>query len=173
MLTYHPIAANLYFHDILWVHSGLCRQMTVGQGENMMGSNVAITRGMHHLGLTVSRLAESAAFFTETLGWQEVRRVPEYPAIFVSDGSIMVTLWQTAEPDAAQPFDHQHSVGLHHVAFRVASRAALDDVFVRVQAAGARIEFPPEPLRDGPVLHMMCYEPSGIRVEFIWLPEGE
>ena len=136
-----------------------------------MDSTSAATLGVHHLGLTVSRLAESADFFTETLGWQEVRRVPEYPAIFVSDGTLMVTLWQASEPDSAQEFDHKHNVGLHHVALRVASHAALDEVFARVQVAGARIEFPPELLRDGPVMHMICFEPSGIRVEFIWVPE--
>ncbi len=139
--------------------------------DDVAGSSPAATQGIHHLGLTVSRLAESAAFFTGTLGWQEVRRVPEYPAIFVSDGTLMVTLWQAVETGSTGSFDHQHNVGLHHVAFRVASRAALDEVFARVQASGARIEFAPERLRDGPVMHMMCYEPSGIRVEFIWLPE--
>lgn len=138
----------------------------------MADSGAAITQGVHHLGLTVDRLAESAAFFTEVLCWQEVRRVSEYPAIFVSDGSIMLTLWQAAELDTAQAFDYKNSVGLHHVALRVASRAALDDVFARVRASGARVEFAPEPLRDGPVMHMMCFEPSGIRVEFIWVPEA-
>lgn len=138
----------------------------------MTEPGAAVTQGVHHLGLTVNHLAESAAFFTEVLGWQEVRRVPEYPAIFVSDGSIMVTLWRANEAEAARTFDHKNQVGLHHVALQVASRAALDDVFARVKAAGARIEFAPEPLRDGPVMHMMCFEPSGIRVEFIWVPEA-
>jgi hypothetical protein len=39
------------------------------------------------------------------------------------------------------------------------------------RAPGVRIEFGPEPLRGGPMMHMMCYEPSGIRVEFI-VPAG-
>ena len=130
-----------------------------------------LTQGAHHIGLTVSRLAASAAFFTETLGWREVRRVPEYPAIFVSDGSLMVTLWQAAEPDSTQAFDHKNTIGLHHVAFRVASREALDRVFERVSETGARIEFAPEWLGEGPAMHMICYEPSGIRVEFIFVPQ--
>lgn len=137
----------------------------------MKDSTMVPTQGIHHLGLTVNRLAASAAFFTDTLGWQEVRRVPEYPAVFVSDGVVMVTLWQARDVDSALAFDQQRQVGLHHVAFRVASRDALEAVFARVQTAGTRIEFAPEPLRDGPVMHMMCYEPSGIRVEFIWVPE--
>jgi catechol 2,3-dioxygenase-like lactoylglutathione lyase family enzyme len=130
----------------------------------------ACTKGVHHLGLTVSRLAESAAFFTDTLGWEEVRRVPEYPAIFVSNGSVMFTLWQATAPETARPFDHKHNVGLHHVAVQVESQEALSTVFARVKDSGATIEFAPELLRDGPAMHMMCYEPSGIRLEFIWLP---
>ncbi len=51
-----------------------------------------ITKGIHHIGLTVSKLEESANFFTSLLGWKEVRRNEEYPAIYVSDGNIMVTL---------------------------------------------------------------------------------
>ena len=59
--------------------------------------NTPLTKGSHHIGLTVSNLEESAGFFTTLLGWKEVRRDEEYPAIFVSDGSIMLTLWATKE----------------------------------------------------------------------------
>ena len=31
-----------------------------------------------------------------------------------------------------------------------------------------KIEFSPEQLGQGPAKHMICYDPSGIRVEFIW-----
>jgi catechol 2,3-dioxygenase-like lactoylglutathione lyase family enzyme len=130
------------------------------------------TQGIHHLGLTVSRLEASAAFFVDTLGWQEVRRDPDYPAIFVSDGMVMVSLWQATDADSARPFDQRHQVGLHHVAFRVATREALDAIHQRLQtAAGVEMEFSPELLRQGPAWHLMCYEPSGVRVEFIWWPE--
>lgn len=40
----------------------------------------ALTEGAHHIGLTVAKLAESAAFFTPVLGWKEVRRNDDYPA---------------------------------------------------------------------------------------------
>jgi catechol 2,3-dioxygenase-like lactoylglutathione lyase family enzyme len=130
------------------------------------------TQGVHHFGLTVSRLEASAAFFVDTLGWHEVRRDPDYPAIFVSDGTVMVTLWQATEADSARPFDPRRQVGLHHVAFRVPSRAALDAIHQRLQTApGVEMEFAPELLRQGPAWHTMCYEPSGIRVEFIWWPQ--
>jgi len=125
------------------------------------------TQGIHHLGLTVSRLEESAAFFTSILGWTEVKRDNAYPAIFVSDGSIMLTLWQNKEAPAAA-FDKNRHIGLHHVALRVESEAMLNKLHDRLVKHQIKIEFSPELLRQGPAKHMMCYEPSGIRVEFIW-----
>lgn len=126
-----------------------------------------VTGGVHHVGLTVSRLEESAAFFVSVLGWREVRRDDAYPAVFVSDGRVMVTLWAVREsPPVA--FDKDRNVGLHHVAFQVAREADLDAIRTRLEAGGIAIEFGPEPLRQGPAKHMMCREPSGIRVEFIW-----
>ena len=126
-----------------------------------------MTTGVHHIGLTVSRLEESAGFFTSVLGWQEVRRNEEYPAIFVSDGSIMLTLWAIKEEPASQ-FNKNQNVGLHHVAFHVGSEADLNTLHQRLLDNGVNMEFAPELLRQGPAKHMMCYEPSGIRVEFIW-----
>jgi len=131
--------------------------------------NEVMTAGAHHIGLTVSRLEETAKFFTGLLGWQEVRRDPNYPAIFVSDGTTMVTLWQATDPSHANAFDKNHNVGLHHVAFKVNSFETLRRVHDKIAAAGLKVEFAPELLRTGPAKHMICYEPSGIRVEFIWL----
>jgi len=126
-----------------------------------------VTQGVHHVGLNVGRLEDSAAFFTNVLGWCEVRRDPGYPAIFVSDGHILPTLWGAVE--GARSFDFRRNVGLHHLALSVASRGILDNIHARLRdVPGVSIEFAPEPLRDGPAMHMMCFEPSGIRVEFIW-----
>ena len=125
------------------------------------------TKGTHHIGLTVSKLEESAAFFTTLLGWKEVRRREDYPAIFVSDGKIMLTLWAIKEDPAAE-FNKNKNVGLHHVAFSIANEESLDQLYEHLKDAGVNIEFSPELLGAGPARHMMCYEPSGIRVEFIW-----
>jgi len=126
-----------------------------------------MTKGTHHVGLTVSNLEESAAFFTSLLGWREVRRNEDYPAIYVSDGSTMVTLWATKEAPSI-PFDKNRNVGLHHVAFQVSDEADLHAIHGRLASSGTKIEFGPEQLGQGPAKHLMCYEPSGIRVEFIW-----
>jgi catechol 2,3-dioxygenase-like lactoylglutathione lyase family enzyme len=126
-----------------------------------------ITKGTHHIGLTVSKLEESADFYISLLGWKEVRRNAEYPAIYVSDGSVMVTLWATKEQPSS-PFNKNKNIGLHHVAFQVGSEADLNSIHKRLINGGVQIEFAPELLGKGPAKHMMCYEPSGIRVEFTW-----
>jgi catechol 2,3-dioxygenase-like lactoylglutathione lyase family enzyme len=131
-----------------------------------MSNDTAKTKGCHHIGLTVSNLEKSAEFFTTCLGWQEVRRDERYPAIFVSDDSVMVTLWKSQLLSPAE-FDKNH-IGLHHVAFMVGSEETLEECFQKIKAEGLKIEFAPELLRDGPAKHMICYEPSGIRVELIW-----
>jgi len=132
-----------------------------------MNTNTPVTGGVHHIGLTVSRLEETAAFFTTLLGWKEVRRVADYPAIFVSDGQIMLTLWATRE-DPVGEFNRNRNVGLHHIAFSVEDEDGLNRLCERLREAGIKIEFSPELLGAGPAKHMMCYEPSGVRVEFIW-----
>ena len=126
-----------------------------------------ITKGVHHIGLTVSRLEESAAFFTDILGWKEVRRKDDYPAIFVSDGTTMVTLWKNKEEPAAL-FDKNKNIGLHHVALAVESENSLTVTYEKLVQSNVEIEFAPELLGQGPAKHMMFYEPSGIRVELIW-----
>ena len=129
--------------------------------------NEPITKGPHHIGLTVSNLEESAKFFTTLLGWKEVRRKEDYPAIFVSDGQVMLTLWATKEEPVGE-FNKNKNVGLHHIAFSVADEESLDRLYEYLRENEVEIEFSPEMLGHGPAKHMMCYEPSGIRVEFIW-----
>ncbi|MBN3724455.1 VOC family protein [Burkholderia sp. Ac-20379] len=130
-------------------------------------SNSALTCGIDHLGLAVRDLASTRQFFEQCLGWKVVGERPEYPAAFVSDGHVTLTLWQVTERDALVEFDRKRNVGLHHLALRVASEAALNTVFERVSGwPGARVEFAPEPLGKGTKRHTMIYEPGGIRIEF-------
>jgi catechol 2,3-dioxygenase-like lactoylglutathione lyase family enzyme len=125
------------------------------------------TKGVHHVALTVSKLEESAAFFTALLGWQEVRRDDSFPAIFVSDGRVMVTLWKNRDT-APLAFDPGRNIGLHHLAFAVDSEAELNGLHELLRQNGVEIEFAPELVREGPAKHLMCRDPSGIRIEFFW-----
>ncbi len=113
-------------------------------------------------------LTQTASFFIETLGFDKVGERPEYPAIFVSDGTLMITLWQATDPASAVAFDRKNVIGLHHLALKVESPEALDALHGRLQRTnGVEIEFAPESLGGGPVKHMMTTIPGGVRIEFI------
>lgn len=128
----------------------------------------AVTRGAHHIGLTVPDLAKTRAFFIDTLGFAQVGEVPDYPAVFLSDGTTLITLWQAANPATAVPFDRKNVIGLHHLALKVEGADGLEALHDTLKAAdGVAVEFAPEPLGGGPTRHMMCAIPGGIRVEFI------
>lgn len=132
---------------------------------------IAKTEGVHHIGLTVPDLAETRAFFIETLGFEQVGEKPDYPAVFVSDGTVMITVWQAADPANAVAFDRKNVVGLHHLALKVPNIERLDALHATLaETDGVEIEFAPDSLGGGPVRHMMCTIPGGVRMEFIALP---
>lgn len=125
----------------------------------------AITRGIHHAGLTVPDANAARRFFADALGFAQVGEVADYPAYFMSDGSTLVTLWQAEDAKSAVPFDRRRNLGLHHLAFRVTD---LDEVHaILADRDDVEMEFPPEQLGSGPARHLMCRGPGGIRIEFI------
>jgi len=128
-----------------------------------------ITSGINHLGLTVKDLSKSAAFFVELLGWEESGFDSAYPRTAVSDGMIKLTLWQVQNPAQVADFDRRKNLGLHHLALQISSEEKLQQLYNKaLQYPGVNIEFAPEFLAGGPRKHMMCSEPGGLRIEFIW-----
>ena len=126
--------------------------------------------GIHHLGLSVSNLMASCSFFCDLLGWSQIRKLEDYPAIFVSNGVTTFTLWQTDINPIL--FNRRRNVGLHHIALQLDSKEEMTELHKVLEKSDvALLEFGPELLRGGPAEHMMCIEPSGIRVEFIWAPK--
>ena len=108
-----------------------------------MSNSSKITQGAHHIGLTVPNLEETRRFFLDTLGFDQIGEVPDYPAVFIKDAETMITLWQAADPATATPFDRKNVIGLHHLALRVSDHAALEDLYSTLQATSSvDIEFP-------------------------------
>jgi catechol 2,3-dioxygenase-like lactoylglutathione lyase family enzyme len=131
-------------------------------------SDTAVTQGAHHIGLTVPDLAETRAFFLDTLGFSQVGEVPDYPAVFLTDGTTMITLWQAENPAAAVSFDRKNVIGLHHFALKVENADVLATLHHKLSTTdGVETEFAPESLGGGATRHMMCTIPGGIRMEFI------
>ena len=139
--------------------------------ENKSSTKV-MTQGLNHVALTVSKLDKSVAFFVDILGWRIAGGRPNYPATFVTDGKVFVTLWQVTNPDSFIKFDRKNNVGLHHLALTVAKRSDLDELSARFKKVdGVVIEFEPELNGKGPTVHMMIREPSGNRIEFAYRPQ--
>ncbi len=127
----------------------------------------AITHGVHHIGLTVKSLASVKDFFIDVLGFREAGGRPDYPAVFITDGTVTITLWEVKKKTQHVPFDHRQNIGLHHLALMVAPEK-LDVIMQKVAATPeVVIEFFPELLGDGPARHSIFYAPGGIRLELI------
>ncbi len=133
------------------------------------GKTSSKTKGVHHVGLTVRSLDAARHFFVDTLGYDQVGEFIEYPAVFLSDGNTMITLWQAVDPTKAVSFDRKNVIGLHHLALSVDGDEALNDLCERLKVdSDVEIEFEPEDLPGGPTRHMICSIPGGdIRIEFI------
>jgi catechol 2,3-dioxygenase-like lactoylglutathione lyase family enzyme len=130
---------------------------------------VPATQGINHLGLAVQDLRTTTSFFTEVLEWQESGYDASYPRTAVSDGVVRLTLWQVDHSLEIGEFNRRKNIGLHHLALEVRSEEQLERTYDRVKDyPGVVIEFAPELVGNGPRKHMMCNEPGGIRVEFIW-----
>lgn len=128
--------------------------------------------GVDHVGLSVSDLDASEMFFVKYAGFKVFNRDDSYPAVFLNNGSVTVTLWRVKNLETAIKFDRKNNIGLHHVAFSVASVEALDELYEKLKNdKEIIIEFSPELLGKGPAKHMILYEPSGNRIEFIHRPK--
>jgi lactoylglutathione lyase len=131
------------------------------------------TLGVDHVGLTVRDLEQSRRFFCDCLGWTAWGENPSYPAVFVTDGSNRLTLWQVENPGNNVEFDRRKNVGLHHLALKVGDLDTLHRLFERVKSwPGVEVEFAPELLGKGPKKHCMIREPGGTRLELTCLPQS-
>ena len=131
---------------------------------------MTVTSGVNHIGLAVSDLKATTDFFVSQLGWTESGYDPSYPRTAVTDGKLKITLWQVDHNQPVHPFDRRQNVGLHHLALHIETETQLYELAEKLKAVdNVEIEFMPELMGSGPRKHFICYEPSGIRIEFTWM----
>lgn len=124
-----------------------------------------LTTGISHVGLSVRKIKKTAAFF-ERLGFKRIGGQKSYPSIFLTDGSVMLTIWEVKNSPHVD-FDRRTNVGLHHLAIKVPTLDALKKIYCKVKRyPGAKVEFSPRQIENTPLTHMMCFEPCGCRIEF-------
>ena len=131
--------------------------------------------GIHHVDLVVSSIERSLPFYRDLLGplgWHGVTEV---------QGERDETIWYLWGPGSslgvreamttrAAPFD-RYEIGVHHVAFEAASRAAVDERAAWVSAHGGEIESGPEEYWYSPGYYaVFFYDPDGLKLEIVHIP---
>jgi len=131
--------------------------------------------GIHHVDLVVSSIERSLPFYRDLLGplgWHGVTEV---------QGERDETIWylwgpgsslgvREAQTTREAPFD-RYEIGVHHVAFEAASRAAVDERAAWVSAQGGEIESGPEEYWYSPGYYaVFFYDPDGMKLEIVNVP---
>src|SRR3954465_2260378 len=129
----------------------------------------------HHVRLTVTDVARSQAFYTETFGFEVAMPgpPPEDPGGLVADAlqggvvminaGVLIGLRPVDDAHAGDRFD-PFRVGLDHLSFAVGSRADLDDAVRAFDEHGVEHG----PVREVPAMGMAflaAFDPDGIAVE--------
>lgn len=125
----------------------------------------------HHVGLNVTDIDRSLAFYGDVLGFDVLGEGKEGDSRFAflgRDGSLVLTLWQQAEGDYAPA-----RAGLHHLAFEAESLDHVRAAEAALTARGATFA------HDGLVAHregatsggIFFHDPDGTRLE-ISVPQG-
>ena len=130
--------------------------------------------GVHHVDLVVSSIERSLPFYRELLGplgWHGISEV---------EGERGETIWYLSGRDCSiglremqsdpAPYD-RYAVGLHHLAFEVASRAAVDERADWLLSAGAALESEPQEYTYLPGYYaVFFYDPDGMKLEILHVP---
>lgn len=143
------------------------------EGEEEMSDPITVN-GIHHLRLTVTDIERSRRFYTELLGFDVAVESPPagdpqadatYPVLWggivMAKGDLLLGLRPVAP--GGDRFDEDR-VGLDHLSFNVADRAALHSAAARFDAEGV----PHGEIRELPsfgILVLPFRDPDNIQVE--------
>ena len=95
--------------------------------------------GIGHVLLRVADEEASKRFYRDVLGFQVAEQDPEHGGVFMTLGDGFHTIDITQAPPGAAPAQ-RGGLGLIHIAFKVASYAALRDAYAHLLASGVEIQ---------------------------------
>ncbi|MEU9300223.1 VOC family protein [Streptomyces sp. NPDC048269] len=124
-----------------------------------------------HVGLNVTDLDRSLAFYRDALGFQVLGEGKEEERRFAflgQDGELVLTLWQQADRAFAPA-----AAGLHHLAFSAGAIEEVREYEERLRARGVDFAY------EGVVAHregaasggIFFHDPDGTRLE-VFVPSG-
>jgi len=131
------------------------------------------SRGIHHVCITVNDLTISEPFYDklmEALGFRK-QAMPEQRTVFYDSPDTVVIISGARPENKGAVFD-RFRVGLHHLAFRVDTRAEVDQVHRTLSRGGATIlDSPAEYPQYVPGYYAAYFaDPDGIKLEVVTTP---
>ena len=130
--------------------------------------------GVHHVDLVVSSIERSLPFYRELLGplgWHgmsEVEGERGETIWYLNGRETSIGLRQAQSENG--PYD-RYAVGLHHLAFEAASRAAVDERADWLRSTGAELESEPQEYGYMPGYYaVFFYDPDGMKLEILHVP---
>jgi glyoxylase I family protein len=131
--------------------------------------------GVHHVDVVVSSIERSLPFYRELLGplgWHRIGEVEgeRGETIYYLSGPGTSIGLREAPERPSRPYD-RYEVGLHHLCFEAASRAAVDERADWLRAQGVEIESGPETYAYQPGYYaVFFYDPDGMKLEIVHIP---
>jgi glyoxylase I family protein len=131
--------------------------------------------GVHHVDIVVSSIERSLPFYRELLGpigWHGLSEVEgeRGETIWYLVGTDSALGLREAKSEGGLPYD-RYRVGLHHIAFEVPSRAAVNERAEWLRSRGAEIESGPEEYWYMPGYYaVFFYDPDGMKLEILNVP---
>lgn len=127
--------------------------------------------GIAHVQLTVNDLAAAARFYAPLMELFEMALVFDDEQVkYWVGGRTAIAITRSAEAHRNERFI-QTRVGLHHLCFRLRSRADVDQVHELVVKIGGKVVHPPEDGPWAPGYYSALFEdPDGIRIEVNFVP---
>jgi diadenosine tetraphosphate (Ap4A) HIT family hydrolase/catechol 2,3-dioxygenase-like lactoylglutathione lyase family enzyme len=127
---------------------------------------------VHHLDLTVTSLARSTPFYDAVLsriGYRRIADADEGP-MWRGDGHEL-GLQESDERGRAMPH-YRFAPGLHHLALRAPSRAAVDRLHAELVNLGVAVLDPPAQYdRYSPGYYAVFFaDPDGLKLEYVYTP---
>src|SRR4051794_36863867 len=127
-----------------------------------------------HVDLVVSDLERSLSFYRGLLGpLGYTREGPivgergEHVLYFGGSGGGALSLRQAQSDAHAVPYE-RYAVGIHHIAFKAASREVVDERAAWLRSVGAPIESGPAEYEYSPRYYaVFFYDPDGIKLEIV------
>ncbi len=128
--------------------------------------------GVEHIDLTVNYLARSTAFYDKVMPALGFKRLPDNDRNNIRWANAHLSF--AIRPATTNATFDRYRVGLHHLAFRAKSRAAIDEFHRFLLTEGLPVlDTPAEYPIYGPNYYAIFFaDPDGVKLELVHFPWG-